>query len=120
MRKCLSIELKPDNCSGKMMDLIGFRIFKTLFKILISIAPSIIGLLTLQTEHITSFITIFQEHGQCILFVQLLCKLTNESGNLTVGNDTVNTIFSHNLSAQSDAIFLGCFFITSICKNFLK
>ena len=58
--------------------------------------------------------------NRAYLYLQLSSEFNNGSDNLTLGNDTVNTIFSHNLSAQSDAISLGCLFITSICTNFLK
>ena len=64
MRTCLSFEVKSENRSEQSEHLIGFSISKTFSKILASAAPSIIGLLSLQTEHITSLIPISREHTQ--------------------------------------------------------
>ena len=64
MRTCLSIELKSENRSEQLEHLIGFNILKTLSKILASAAPYIVGLLSLQTEHIALIIPSSREHAQ--------------------------------------------------------
>ena len=48
-------------------------------------------------------------YNRAYLYLQLLCEVDNVSDNLTLGNGTVNKIFSHNMSVHPDAISLGCF-----------
>ena len=63
-RTCFFIELKSENSLRQLEHLIGFSISKTLSKILASAASSIKGPLSLQAEHIISWIRISQEHAQ--------------------------------------------------------
>ena len=48
-------------------------------------------------------------YNRAYLYLQLLCEVDNANDSLTLGNGTVNKVFSHNLSVQHDAISVGCF-----------